>query len=664
MTRKLTPEQAAEKRALLDTGLMGYLDGAHVFPIAFRKNDDGKLDKIPLVKWGTRAKPIRQWADHEIPADTMGWGIACGPSGLVVLDGDRAGALEAIGVPLPETWAVNTGRPSGRHLYFRAPEDVVLGNKVQALGVDGLDVRAAGGYVVAPGAVRPDGRTYEIAREAPIAPLPDLLVQALPARYEKDGEPSQRTVDDPEAYCAAVLRAVLDPLEDFGVEPGGRNHALNRAAFQLGRYLGDPDHGYLDEDDVRARLTSWALDAGLGAKETEATLESGLSAGAASAVTFVAGDQASPDEPVTPNPSGVRREFQRLMDRDAARQLFDAQKRARYRAPIPEGRTLTQLLAETPETVLYRVDGLWPAGTTVLLAAPDKAGKTTFVGNVVRSLADGDALLGRFATLPVGRVALIDDEMGRDQLIRWLGEQGIRQTDAVTCWSLKGQLSSFDVLVPEVRAAWAAQLRGADVLVLDCLAPILATLGIDENTSAVGGFLAALDELCREAGIREVMLVHHTGYEGERGRGHSSLLGWPGVKWVLVKTTERGEDGKVRPVDAGPKFFKAFGRDVDLPESQLDYDPATRRLTLVGGSRSKARVNAVRDGVLEAIRADPGLGQNAVYQAVGGDRTAVVDAIRGLVRDGLVRVEAGANRRHEHYPVDGAAEDFADDLND
>lgn len=77
-------------------------------------------------------------------------GVACGPSGLVVLDVDGAAgenSLRELSPPPPLTVEVATGR--GRHLYFRSPEGPPVANSISALG-NGLDVRSDGGYVLAP----------------------------------------------------------------------------------------------------------------------------------------------------------------------------------------------------------------------------------------------------------------------------------------------------------------------------------------------------------------------------------------------------------------------------------------------------------------------------------------------------------------------------------
>jgi hypothetical protein len=87
---------------------------------------------------------------------TRNVGVACGPSGLLVVDEDELDGFTkfaaSVGESVPATFTVATG--NGRHFYFAAPEGVTLGNKAGPLDAFGCDVRGVGGYVVGPGSVR------------------------------------------------------------------------------------------------------------------------------------------------------------------------------------------------------------------------------------------------------------------------------------------------------------------------------------------------------------------------------------------------------------------------------------------------------------------------------------------------------------------------------
>ena len=276
----------------------------------------------------------------------VGWptggniGIACGPSGLFVLDldvakgageGTRSGAGSdlapergggeddgsgggfgfslspgfgigigideptdgatvlrelAAGRPIPDTFTVAT--PSGgTHLYFRAPAAPRLRNTVARLGPL-IDTRAAGGYVVGPGSVI-GGRRYEVVADLPIAPVPRWIMRELIAKFRAElppkppaslGRPdvagSSRTGAAAAAYGAAALRNEVERV--LAARVGTRNDTLNRAAYALGRLIGA---GVLDRDLAASELFHAARRVGLSARESSSTLASGLGAGIA-----------------------------------------------------------------------------------------------------------------------------------------------------------------------------------------------------------------------------------------------------------------------------------------------------------------------------------------------------------------------------------------------
>ncbi|MEM7342494.1 MAG: bifunctional DNA primase/polymerase [Actinomycetota bacterium] len=143
--------------------------------------------------WEARATTDTDRITRAWTAKPWGIGIACGPSGLLVVDldtptedGGPAGvdvysriAREAGATKLPTTFVVAT--PSGgRHLYYRRPAGVELGNSCASLG-ERIDTRANGGYVVAP-PTRITAGSYRATTSAPIAEAPDWLIEALTPR--------------------------------------------------------------------------------------------------------------------------------------------------------------------------------------------------------------------------------------------------------------------------------------------------------------------------------------------------------------------------------------------------------------------------------------------------------------------------------------------------
>lgn len=344
----------------------------------------------------------------------------------------------------------------------------------------------------------------------------------------------------------------------------------------------------------------------------------------------------------------------RLRARAAAKALFEAEQAGDIRPPA--GITLTDFLRQPFEPTRYRIDGLWPRRGHVILAAAFKAGKTTMRDNLVRHLVDGGRFLGIYPVDQVvdGRVGVIDFEMPPNKLQEWLRDQGITNTDQVVLWTLRGQARQFDLRNDLVRAAWAEQIKSAQVrvLVVDCLGPILSALGADENGQKdVGPVLDALTSLAVEAGVDEVLLIHHMGHGAERSRGASRLRDWPDAEWRLVR--QKDDDNPFGDPDpAAPRFFAAFGRDVNVREGQLVYDHATRRLVYADGNRREARANLALVFVLTWVRDNPGVTvrgiQDEAARRDGLSRDLAREAIKQAVGQGLVRESAGANRSKSH----------------
>ena len=299
---------------LLRSALAAAALGWHVFPCAA----DGKRPAL-RGNWQelatTSAGQIRAWwarAPYNI-------GIACGPSGLVVIDldlphadldsddPDDAGAL----FPLTgadrlrrlarkhrqrypgDTYLVDT--PSGGcHLYFAVTGDFQPRNSAGAVAPY-VDVRADGGYVVGAGS-RVGGSAYT-ARSEPrsAAPLPlwlGRLITQSPAVPAPAVPPPRLPAGDAaraRAYAMAALRAETERVA--AARPGTRNDTLNRAAFSLGQLVAA---GLLPPIPVITGLISAARHAGLSEQEASQTVRSGMAGGARKPRAWL---PAQPDDP-------------------------------------------------------------------------------------------------------------------------------------------------------------------------------------------------------------------------------------------------------------------------------------------------------------------------------------------------------------------------------
>src|SRR5829696_1938593 len=116
-----------------------------------------------------------------------GVGIVTGPvSGVLVLDVDDAegeAVLRKYGHPVTPMARTPSG---GMHLYFKHPEHHV---RTRIKVAPGLDVKASGGYVVAPPSVGENGRPYEwilSPDDAELADPPEWLMWLLERERAKE----------------------------------------------------------------------------------------------------------------------------------------------------------------------------------------------------------------------------------------------------------------------------------------------------------------------------------------------------------------------------------------------------------------------------------------------------------------------------------------------
>ncbi|MEU0832300.1 bifunctional DNA primase/polymerase [Streptomyces sp. NPDC005969] len=262
--------------------------GLFLFPL--RPND-----KRPAVsEWEQRATTdpdrIRRCWSHA----PYGVGIACGPSGLVVVDLDTAkgDTPPAAGVesgedvlallyerqgdryPFGTTPTARTGS-GGTHLYYRTPQGREVRNSASKVGWK-VDVRAAGGYVVAPPSTAA-GKPYAWLTppsEVEPLPLPAWLIEtAAPAPTVPRSLSMPKAVRDVTGYVAAALRGEIQRVLD-AVE-GTRNPTLVSASFSLGQLVAG---GQLPAEIAVEALYAAGQATGLDYREVEATVASGMRA--------------------------------------------------------------------------------------------------------------------------------------------------------------------------------------------------------------------------------------------------------------------------------------------------------------------------------------------------------------------------------------------------
>jgi hypothetical protein len=265
----------------------------HTFPCIRNRKEPAVPD------WENAARPGYGTTEQA----SGSYGIACGPSGLVVVDcdvdkvtGEYTGLVNFLALCadhgyFPETFQVTT--PSGgTHFYFTACPDHEVRNRAKRITLDGrtrpldgVDVRGAGGYVLGPDSLG-RGRRYEITRASPAALLPEWLCTAL--RRPESRDLSGRTYQ-PDASGPGPLPSALRAGHGYGEQAlhneiqcllltreGRRNVQLNESAFNLGQLVASQ---ILPGARVIDALEQAAHRIGLEPREIRRTIMNGLRAG-------------------------------------------------------------------------------------------------------------------------------------------------------------------------------------------------------------------------------------------------------------------------------------------------------------------------------------------------------------------------------------------------
>lgn len=628
------------------------------------------------------------------------------PRGVVGIDVDdyagKGGGATLSGLvaecgPLPPTWLSSSRGDgiSGIRLY-RVPDDAELIG-----GLTGIEIiQYSHRYVVCWPSVHPEGMTYEWVNEdtgesgvPPVDALPTLpakwlerLRRTTAAASKADigdagvaeffaglpvGDPCQhmmsaaglamRSKSRHEAYNDAVL-GVLSAAR--GGCPGAAATLARLKASFVAEIADRASDGEAKSEWLRNVLGAVALvvadkpEQGAGCPDDYLAgliLAETAQDGPAATDSDDDGGQAQPSQEGTQPPDEARklavaRKAGELALMEDARALVASWRAGQ--APPLGGHSLSAFLAQPDEPVAYRIDRLWPINGRVLLAAAAKAGKTTMVMNLLKALADGGTFLGCYDVAQVtdGTIVYLNLEVSENQMRRWMRRAGIVNADRIVVANLRGQISALTLGSETGRRRVAEWLRGlgAEVVVLDPLAPLLGSLGLEEKeNSDIARFFAWWSEMLHDAGVREDFICHHAGWDGTRSRGASRLVDEPDAVWTINRDKATDEDGDDVYDNNEPRFLKAIGRDVDLPEALLKFDAPTGELVLGDGNRKQMRQAAVlRQAELRVLRRiDEGKTTTRDILKNNGNEPQNRAALDSLVQTGVLsRQDLGAGR--------------------
>lgn len=472
--------------------------GYHVFPALPYVQDDGKINKPPArgVLWRrestTTENVIQAWWARWPEAHPA---IDCGASGVVAIDVDprHGGQWEAGGYPTVS---------GGRHVLYREPRSPI--------GVDntgrvapGVDVRGMGGYVVcwAPADVTTGpgglpalpGRVILAMSRVPETPEPEPVshgeTKARPPVSHGETEARPEASDPfampersftPEEAAQYVRREALDPLR--AAREGTRNHALNVAAMVCGHFV----PAFWSAERMTEGLAGAARAIGLDAGEIEPTIRSGLRAGQREPYSLRgAPETGAPGD-------AVDALIAELLDTDG----LDS---------IPPPKPLIQdfLVLDSLASIVGK-SGKGKSFVSIDMACHIGTGMPwhghdTAKGGVVYLVAEGVRGIKR-------------------RVRAWEERQGCKAT------GVRFLPRPIQTTGPEWPILIEACRRIEPVfIVIDTQARV--TVGLEENSAKDMGEFIHRAEALRSATGACVALVHHTGHQGDEGRGSTAVKG-------------------------------------------------------------------------------------------------------------------------------------------
>jgi hypothetical protein len=311
---------------------------------------------------------------------------------FVVIDIDPAhGGLESLrelegeyGYTLPKTVKTNTGG-GGFHHWFKKPTDreVHCRNGWRP----GIDIKAAGGYVVGDGSTHISGNRDEWAQgrsptEVAFAELPEWLAEIVPQKREEKPAPTvnghtPRNVDSLQRAQAYVAKA-------DAANEGNRNDSAFRLAGNVAGFG-------LGETEITSLLTTWNYRNNPPLTDTELAqcIKSAL----------VNGTPRAPKED-RPGMKDLRRPEYRDEPETHER------KEITYQVITSAG------LADGDYSIEFAIEGAMVAGQPLEIGGPMKALKTSILIDGAISLASGGFFLGRFKVNRPRRVLVMSGESG------------------------------------------------------------------------------------------------------------------------------------------------------------------------------------------------------------------------------------------------------------
>lgn len=453
-------------------------NGLAVFPLRER-------DKIPATRNGFKdaTKDLNQIVEWWNQNPNYNIGIATGAvsGGLVVIDVDQDSEKGKDGIAsitawmkqngkLNETAEVNTGR-GGLHLFYRTNQ--AFGNRTNLL--KNVDVRADGGYVVAPPSIHPNGNPYAW---------------------------------NPNGYGW-----------DFGIHDAGKNviDLLNYSPNQTQQSFKVEGNEIPDgmRTDTLFKLTCSLIDKGL----SETAIRDAVQVENASRCNPPLSEKELEQNVFTAFKRGYQptHSYQQSSVQSSV-QSGDQTQAEEKKIELPPIVNFGSLYGHLPEVRPVLIDGVLRQGHKMIISSGSKAGKSYLLINLAIKIAEGMSWL----THPCkkGKVLYINMEIDHasfcnrvESIYQAMGMDTMENRSNIDIWTLRGYSMPLDSLIACMDDR--VKKAGYSAIIID---PLYKVMQGDENSNSdIAKMVTGFDRIANETGA-SVIYAHHyaKGYAGDK----------------------------------------------------------------------------------------------------------------------------------------------------
>ncbi|PKA40435.1 hypothetical protein CWR43_28055 [Rhizobium sullae] len=499
----------------------------------------------------TSARIVGIWFGERYPAALIGLPTGS-PLGAWVLDLDRHGDLdghawlaemEAKHGALPETARASTAN-GGTHIFFNHVDGV----RNRAAIAPGVDTRGQDGYIVGPGSVMADGRRYQwIDYDGeglpPIADAPAWLLDMVIQRASESvaTKPREYTYQPEDAgavrYAARAFELELDKLST--APKGQRGQQLFASACSVGELVAA---GHLSRSDAESGLIDAARSNGLATTDGERRcldkIKRGLDKTANSPRQIPDREFDNDNTFVDPEKiAGMVATTKARKEREAAEpattdatQPTAPRKRERF-----EKTWFDQIEEGKPKETFIK--GVLGAREFTTVSGLPGTGKSVIVTDMACHVAAGMDWHGR--KVKPGLVVYVAAErksLTERRMMAFRKEHGVKDVPLLI---MAGRLD-FTKDLKDVRELIAAIKEAETETGLQCVWVIVDTLtrvfgGGDQNASKdMTKFVQSCDEILADT-MAHVTAIHHSSWNGERGKGAIDLDGAVDASFMVKK---------------------------------------------------------------------------------------------------------------------------------